>query len=107
MMKVSSIGIDTYRQSMSKPPVGNQPAAAKQSGIERPDKVQISGKTDRVTSKLAVKLKSGTFDDLLSPEEKEALEMLFAKLDEIHNGSYGKNGEENKAHIGNFVDVRL
>ena len=107
-MKVNSIGIDTYRQTMNKPAVDNKPVADGKSQVNAGQKIEIPGQPDKISSSLAIKLKSGAFADMLSAEEKEAIELLFAKYQNGNRGSaYSSDGAASQAHLGNVVDVKL
>ena len=44
---------------------------------------------------------------MLSSEEKQALELLFAKYNNIKQGDYSPTSEAGQAHLGNMVDVKL
>jgi hypothetical protein len=107
-MKINSIGINAYRQAMEKPNTESQ-MLDKSSKSTATSKVEIPGQAKKIGSNLAVKLKPGTFVDMLSTEEKEALTLLFEKFKESGalDGTYRREGESGKAHIGNFVDVKL
>ena len=103
-MKVNPLGIDAYRQTMDRSSVNNKPTADRKANVERPDKVEVPLKSQKASSKLAVKLNSGTYADNLSAEEKQALEMVFDRFRQMA-GKYNAGSEQ--ALVGNFVDVKL
>ncbi len=107
-MKISPIGIDAYRQANEKPQVENRQPAQKEQA-KRTDTVRIPERTQKTGSDISVKLKPGSFSDMLSTEEKQALDILFEKYREIgaKQAAYSKNGREDKPMTGNFVDVKL
>ena len=105
-MKVNSVGIDAYRQTMEKPQVNKQAVADRQQQVEKTQKVQVPVQTNKVSSKLGVKLQAGTFDDMLSDEERQAIEMVFSRFRNIA-GSYTNDGTNESSTLGNFVDVKL
>jgi hypothetical protein len=105
-MKVNSIGVDTYRQAMNRPSTENRPAAQNRTAVKTETKVQIPGHLDKIGSELSVKLKPGTFADMLSLEEKRALEILFARLGRVNDAACQKGGADHRP-VGNFVDVTL
>ena len=45
-------------------------------------------------------------DDMLSDEERQAIDMVFAKFRNIA-GSYANDGTNESSTLGNFVDVKL
>jgi hypothetical protein len=107
-MKINPIGIDSYRNTMGNQAIDNKQINAEKKQVENDPKIKIPPQLDKTSSELAVKLKSGAFSDLLSAEEKEALELLFARYQNGETGSvYKRDGETSKEHLGNFVDVRL
>jgi hypothetical protein len=105
-MKINPVGVETYRQAMGKPQVENKPMPENKTGINEA-KVKIPGQTDNAGSKLSVKLKPGAFVDMLSTEEKQALELLFAKYSSIKHGDYSRTGGTDETCLGNLVDVKL
>ena len=88
-MKINSIGIDTYRQAMEKPQTENRLNAEKDSKAAEASKVHIPSQTEKIGSKLGVKLKPGTFIDMLSQEEKEAPHYSLS-LHLCHRGCGGR-----------------
>ena len=105
-MKINPIGVETYRQAMGKPQVENKAVAENKTRINE-TRVKIPGQVEKTGSKLAVKLHPGSFVDMLSTEEKQALELLFAKYNNVKQGDYSPGGDTGQAHLGNLVDVKL
>ncbi len=105
-MKINPVGVEAYRQAMNKPQVDNKAVAGNKPRINE-NRIKIPGETERTGSKLSVKLKPGMFSDMLSVEEKQALELLFAKYSNIKQSEYNANSEAGQTHLGNFVDVKL
>jgi len=105
-MKINPVGVETYRQAMVQRQADNKTVADNKSQVNATP-VKIPNDTERTGSALSVKLKEGTFTDMLSVEEKQALEMLFDKYNNIKQGDYSSNGETGRAHLGNLVDVKL
>ena len=109
-MKVNPVGIQTYQQlnrrdNQGAEQIGQEPAKVADK------KVAISPQDDNASSRLAVKTKGGDYSQYLSPEEKNALDILFARYRE--NGRFGstyqadseKNG--NGKSLGRIVDVKV
>jgi len=107
-MKINSIGIESYRQAMGKPQVENRPADNKKEASKVAN-VGIPAQSEKVGSKLAVRLQPGTFVDMLSAEEKQAVELFFEKFNSIKSKDavYARDGESNSSHLGKHVDVKL
>ena len=79
-MKVNPVAIQTYQQLVQQQPrqAETEPQAdrAGRPAVESPrDTATLSAGTSR----LAVKGPSGTYADYLTPEEKEALDVLFSR----------------------------
>jgi hypothetical protein len=104
-MKISSVGINAYqemvepRQSMKNPP----PASPEQNTVTK--SVHIPDRVDRVGSRLSIKLENGDYSKILSPEEKQALELLFKKFGDGRGLS--DISATSRPALGNFVDVKL
>ena len=108
-MKINAIGINSYRQAMEKPQVEKRPAPENQPNVKKSDSVSITDRADRVGSKLGVRLEPGTFVDMLSTEEKQALENVFEKYGRpgMLTGTYAKGGQSETVKTGAHLDVKL
>ena len=108
-MKINAIGIDAYRQASEAQSGRKSIPSQNENKIDRTEKIQIPGQGNTVGSKLSVRLKSGTFMDQLSGEEKKALELLFDKFRQmgVDEASYKKDGSAKQAHLGRVIDVKL
>lgn len=108
-MKVNAIGIENYRQAMDNTRVQNQPATESKKQAEKTDRIEIPGQRQKVGSDLSVRLRPGSFADMLSNEEKQAFELVFQKFNGLRAGEgvYAKNGGTNESHLGNYLDVKL
>jgi hypothetical protein len=108
-MKVNSIGVDAYRQAAVRPHTDNRSAAGSSNQAERADRIRIPGQGEKVGSELSVRLKPGAFMDVLSAEEKQAIELLFEKFSaaRFRAGAYSKEVGDEETELGNHVDVKL
>ncbi len=100
-MKINSVGIEAYRQLGGNAQVNRHSQSGKTESALKSGRVEIPIQDNRVSSKLGVKLKEGSFLDRLTPEEKQALEMLFSKY-----GAGGVNGSSDSLKPGTFVDFK-
>lgn len=105
-MKINPIGIDSYRQAMEKPQVERRSQVDTENQAVSTDHINITDRADRVSSKLAVRLQPGTFVDMLSSEEKQAVELAFDKYASAGR-TYAKDGANETARTGSLVDVKL
>jgi hypothetical protein len=108
-MKINAIGIDAYRQATETQSGRKSIASQSENKTEQTEKIKIPGQGNTVGSKLSVRLKSGTFLDQLSGEEKQALELLFDKFRQmgVDETAYKKDGSTKQAHLGKVIDVKL
>ena len=107
-MNINPLGINTYRQGLQETPARQKAIPEKNPVNESKDSLTVPTSSQKIGSSLAVKLKSETFMDMLSAEEKEAIDMLFEKYQAKGNGVYSVEGSTApKSHLGNNVDIRL
>ena len=108
-MKVNPIGIQTYQQLNRKDNENNVPVAEKQTkAVDR--KLSISPQEEVSPSKLAIKANSGDYAQYLSPEERNALDILFARYKETgrFGPTYQKDANQsNDNNLGRMVDIKV
>ena len=108
-MKVNPLGIQAYQQLAHE---RQSPAAA---GVKTSraaeQKVVIEPQAPVTRSALAVKAPSGSYAKFLSAEERQALDMLFAKFSDTSRfgAAYANKTEEAESGgtLGRVVDVRV
>ncbi len=105
-MKINATGIDAYRNITGENQINRKPVST-DNRAEQGDKVQIPVQDKAPGSKLSVNLKNGSFADMLSPEERQALEMIFEKFRGAEGRSYEKSGTVDKPRLGSIVDIKL
>ena len=108
-MKINSVGIQNYQQ-LNRAENNRSDAADRRAPADAPDSVLIQPQTAQPSSPLAVKAPSGTYADALTPQERQALDLLFARFKE--NGRYpvGGRGEaepSGELGVGNIIDVKV
>lgn len=109
-MTINPIGIQSYQQTARRdnPALAPQADQARDAAAERQLTITPQGET--APSALAVRSKSGTYADSLSPEEKQALEILFSRFrDASRFGgelSQDATGRDSQA-LGNIIDVKV
>lgn len=108
-MKINSVGIQNYQQIGRQE--NNRPLATdRHTAADTQDPVLITPQSAQPNSVLAVKAPSGTYADALTPQERQALDLLFARFRESGRFSGvarmdGENGSE--AGVGNIIDVKV
>ncbi|RKX24960.1 MAG: hypothetical protein DRP45_07025 [Candidatus Zixiibacteriota bacterium] len=109
-MKVNPIGIQSYQQTNRQDKSGV--AQAEQKATQAAEqKVLVEPQTTLQRPALAVKGPSGNYAEYLSTEEREALDMVFARLrDTARFGPGYRAGDESAAQeqiLGQVVDVKV
>jgi hypothetical protein len=107
-MKINPIGIQSYQQLNRQ----NQPPApapkTDDSGVR--DSVLIEPQASVKKSAVAVKGPSGNYAQYLSPEEREALDLLFSRYADSSRLGVGVEADRDGSDgptIGSLVDVKV
>ena len=107
-MKVNPLGIQAYQQLAGE---RQSLATGVKTSRATEQKVVIEPQAPTTRSALAVKAPSGSYAKFLSAEERQALDVLFAKFHDTSRfgtGYAGKSDEaESAATLGRIVDVRV
>ncbi len=107
-MKINQLGIQSY-QTINKPDV--QPRYTERIAEQQKsaDTITLTPQSEAAGSQLAVRARGNGYADLLTPTEKTALELLFAKYQERaqNNATYGAGANSNPdAGLGVLLDVK-
>lgn len=110
-MKVDAIGINSYQQ-LSGQETNRQKAAEDSQELAQAQKtITIPVQEQSESSRLAVKAPSGSYADYLSPEERNALDLLFSRYSNraAFNRDYSPktNNSGNDSHLGNNIDLKV
>ena len=109
-MKVNPLGIQAYQHltRQDKPAAERTDGAVKGAGE---DKVVIEPQSPVTKSALAVKVPDGNYSKFLSAEERQALDVLFARFsDSARFGTAyaaGTDQADRTANLGRVVDVKV
>jgi len=105
-MKVNPLGVNAYQQMTGQSRVTRRPDMAEnKTAAVQTGKISIPGQGENSGSKLSVKLSGGNFMEMLAPEERQALELLFNKYESGQLAGGTRQGQSSS--LGNFVDVKL
>ena len=107
-MKVNPVSIQNYQQTARREEAGKPTARPEQAAARAT--LGIEPQKELTGSKLAIKAPSSTYADALSPQEREALDLLFAKFrDGTRFGpSYGAGDEgADEPTVGRVIDVKV
>lgn len=114
-MKVSPIGIQSYQQlNRNEKPSGqasNTRPQINDSVIKSGDDNLTIRPAAEETSRLAVKSPKGSYADLLSPQEKQALDLLFSRYRD--NNRFGsayqsvEQSQDNTESLGSLLDIKV
>jgi len=109
-MKINPVGIQTYQQVNHR----ERPTGPTVDSDVKPNKdksISIAPQSETTGSKLAVKAPRGSYTEFLSPEEKQAMDLLFSKYrnSERFGNGYQRDGGNSaiKSSLGNMVDVKV
>jgi len=100
-MNINPIGINTYQNL-------NDQARAAEKKIDQQTAQPQAGEaaiSEVKTSSLAVKAPSSSYSDFLSPEEKQALDVLFKRYND--NNSIRVENDQNDAPLGSIIDIKV
>jgi hypothetical protein len=106
-MKVNSIGINTYQNLTSQEKTAQKPV--EETTSMPPQAAPVTAEAQ--SSRLAVKAPSGTYADMLSVEERQALEILFSRFKNNENfgATYraGTNSAPRENTLGRVIDIKV
>jgi len=109
-MKVNPLGIQAYQHltRQEKPAAERPENAIKGAGAE---KIIIEPQASVAKSALAVKVPEGNYSKFLSVEERQALDLLFAKFSDSgrFGTAYASEAEstDRAVSLGRMVDVKV
>lgn len=109
-MNINPVGINAYRQlDTDNQTARRQNAEKTTTSTVNPEPVEISGQTAKTGSALGIRVNRGAFEDILTAQEKEALEMVFEKFRSAAalTATYERDGQSEKTQLGKIVDVTL
>lgn len=109
-MKINPVGIQSYQQvDHRERPAGS--AAGSEVKPNQDKTVSIVPQSETAGSSLAVKAPRGSYTEFLTPEEKQAMDLLFSKYrnSERFGNGYQRDAGESAAmkSLGNVVDVKV
>jgi len=106
-MKVNPVGINTYQNLTNQEKTAQKPVDGSVS-TQQPAAVST---TETQISRLAVKAPSGSYADMLSVEEKQALDVLFSRFkDNERFGAVYQAKAETAAKeeaLGRIIDIKV
>ena len=109
-MKINPIGIQSYRQMERH---NNQAKVAPDVRIlsQTDPQITISPKPVDTSSQLAVKAPKGDYTEFLTPEERNALDILFRRFSDLSRFGPAYQRETTAAGenglVGQFIDVKV
>ena len=105
-MKVNPVGINTYQNLTNQEKTAQKPV----DGLAPQSQPAVSS-AEAKTSRLAVKAPSGSYADMLSVEEKQALDLLFSRFkDNERFGAVYQAKAETTAKVetlGRIIDIKV
>ncbi len=108
-MKINPLGIQSYEQINKRENRAVQTSAENiKAGAD--SKVEITPQENISGSKLSIKAPESSFAEMLSPEERQALDLLFNKFKNSERFGAGFNRNSGAAAnkmVGNVVDIKV
>ena len=109
-MKINAAAIQSYQQ-ISRQNRPDQPSTEKPSGSAPEAAVTISPQDETHSSSLTVKATGGNSEQLLTKEERQAIELLFSRFKDTSRfgPSYmaGSDSDEGKSPVGQLIDLKV
>lgn len=111
-MKINPLGIQSYQQVEKRDNSAAQTALDNLKTQEKTVETKVKlDPQDRLTgSKLSVQAPKGSYADMLSVEERQALDLLFNKFKDSERFGAGFDISKpaiNKQTVGNLVDIKV
>jgi hypothetical protein len=107
-MKINPLGVQAYQQVAQE---RQAPASSARTARTAEQQVTIEPQAPATRSALAVKAPSGSYARFLSAEERQALDLLFAKFSDTSRFGAGyaarTDDAESTAALGRLVDVKV
>ncbi|HOP06929.1 MAG TPA: hypothetical protein PLF13_06520 [candidate division Zixibacteria bacterium] len=106
-MKINPLGIQSYQELIRR----DNPAAQQQQTAtettQTTDKVAIDASDSTGSSRIAVKAEKGSYDEFLSVEERQALDLLFSRF-RGHERFVTETADDSGASnsVGAWIDVK-
>ena len=108
-MKINPVAIQSYQQATRQ----NRPdqPTAQQTASQAPETVAIRPQDESQPSRLAVRATPGNYAQYLSSEERQALDLLFARFKDTgrFGSAYTGGGvsTEEAATLGRTIDIKV
>ncbi|UCG61954.1 MAG: hypothetical protein JSV52_01295 [Candidatus Zixiibacteriota bacterium] len=110
-MKINPIAIQSYQQAVRR---DEKPALQTQNNDQAataPAKVKIAPQNEGAESRVAVRAHVGNYADILTPEEKNALDLLFSKFRDAERFGPGYRVgdivEDDDSLLGGIIDLKV
>ena len=110
-MKINPIGISSYQQLTGQEARRKSVAPENEQTGQSKATVAIPPQNETQSSRLAVKVEGGSYADFLSPEEKNALDLLFSRFTDRSRFGQKYNhqtvADEENGQLGRVVDLKV
>lgn len=110
-MKVNPVAIQSYQQAVRREDSAALKPGDKNEAADSGKNVKIAPQNEGVESRVAVKARVGNYADILTPEEKNALDLLFSRFRDADRFGPGyrqsaSTGEDENL-LGGMIDVKV
>ena len=108
-MKINALGIQAYQQlqGQKRTPLQQDPEAEKSARSE--ERMSIPAQPGNESSTIAVKPAQGSYAQFLSPEERQALDLLFGRYQGSNSATSGSDASQQpeQARVGAVIDIKV
>ena len=110
-MKINPVAIQSYQQAIRREDATASQKPDDHQVADAGERVQIAPQNEGAESRVAVRASVGNYADMLTPEEKSALDLLFSRFrdaDRFGSGyRHGAPADENENLLGGMIDVKV
>lgn len=110
-MKVNPVAIQSYQQAIRRDDAAALRQGDTNQAAEADKRVKISPQNEGAESRLAIRARVGNYADILTPEEKSALDLLFSRFrdaDRFGPGyQHGNPTNDDNNLVGGIIDLKV
>ena len=109
-MKVNPVAIQSYQQAVRRDDAAALKNSEKNQTTHADKAVKIAPQNEGAESRVAVRARVGNYADILTPEEKSALDLLFSRFrdsDRFGPGYQHSSTTEENNLVGGIIDLKV
>lgn len=108
-MKVNPVAIQSYQQAVRRDDAVAPKTSDRNEATQQGKSVKISPQNEGAESRVAVRARVGNYADILTPEEKNALDLLFSRFrdSDRFGPGYQRAAADDDNLIGGIIDLKV